>query len=60
MDTLPPLAALRVFDAVARRLSFTAAAGDLGMTQAGVSYQVRLLEERLGGRCSCASPRGSS
>ena len=44
MDTLPPLAALRVFDATARLLSFTAAARDLGMTQAGVSYQIRLLE----------------
>ena len=58
MDTLPPLAALRVFDAVARRLSFTAAAGDLGMTQAGVSYQVRLLEERLGGPLFLRKPKG--
>lgn len=58
MDNLPPLAALRVFDAVARHLSFTAAAADLGMTQAGVSYQIRLLEERLGGALFLRKPRG--
>jgi LysR family glycine cleavage system transcriptional activator len=37
-----------VFEAVARRLSFTRAAEELGMTQAAVSYQIRILEERLG------------
>jgi LysR family glycine cleavage system transcriptional activator len=37
-----------VFDAAARHQNFTAAAADLGMTQAAVSYQIRLLEERLG------------
>lgn len=58
MDNLPPLAALRVFDAVARRLSFTAAAADLGMTQAGVSYQIRLLEDRLGGPLFLRKPKG--
>lgn len=58
MDNLPPLSALRVFDAVARQLSFTAAAGDLGMTQAGVSYQIRLLEDRLGGPLFLRKPKG--
>lgn len=58
MDELPPLAAIRVFDAVARRMSFTAAAGDLGMTQAGVSYQIRLLEDRLGAALFLRKPRG--
>ena len=48
MRRLPPLGALRVFDAAARHENFTAAAGELGMTQAAVSYQIRLLEERLG------------
>ena len=48
MRRLPPLAAVRVFEAAARHGSFTAAAGELGMTQAAVSYQVKLLEERLG------------
>jgi LysR family glycine cleavage system transcriptional activator len=48
MSVLPPLSAIRVFEAAARRENFTAAAQELGMTQAAVSYQVKLLEERLG------------
>jgi LysR family glycine cleavage system transcriptional activator len=47
-DRLPPLNTLRVFDAVARHMSFTRAAAELGMTQAAVSYQIRLLEDRVG------------
>ena len=45
---LPPLSAIRVFEAAARREHFTAAADELGMTQAAVSYQIRALEERVG------------
>ena len=45
--SLPPLAAVRVFEAAGRHENFTAAAAELGMTQAAVSYQVKLLEERL-------------
>jgi LysR family glycine cleavage system transcriptional activator len=45
---LPPLAAIRCFEAAARHLSFTRAGDELAMTQAAVSYQIRLLEERLG------------
>lgn len=48
MRHLPPLAAVRVFEAAARHENFTAAAAELGMTQAAVSYQIRLLEDRLG------------
>jgi LysR family glycine cleavage system transcriptional activator len=48
MRRLPTLAAVRVFEAAARHENFTAAANELGMTQAAVSYQVKLLEERLG------------
>jgi len=48
MSQLPPLSAVRVFEAAARLENFTAAAQELGMTQAAVSYQVKLLEERLG------------
>lgn len=55
--SLPPLAALRAFEAVARHLSFTRAAEELGMTQAGVSYQIRLLEERLGTPLFLRKPR---
>ncbi len=46
--SLPPLPAIRCFEAAARHLSFTRAAEELGMTQAAVSYQIRVLEERLG------------
>ncbi|MEE8394177.1 MAG: LysR family transcriptional regulator, partial [Rhodospirillales bacterium] len=45
---LPPLNALRVFEAAARHLSFTRAAGELNVTQAAVSHQIKSLEERLG------------
>ena len=56
-DALPPLAAIRVFEAAARLLSFTKAAAELGMTQAAVSYQVKLLEERLGAPLFLRQPR---
>lgn len=45
---LPPLGALRVFEAVARLGSFTKAAEELGMTQSAASYQIKILEERAG------------
>jgi LysR family glycine cleavage system transcriptional activator len=48
MRRLPPMAAVRAFEAAARTENFTAAAAELGMTQAAVSYQVKSLEERLG------------
>lgn len=49
METrLPPLPAIRAFEAASRNLSFTKAGEELGMTQAAVSYQIKLLEERLG------------
>ncbi len=47
---LPPLNALRTFEAAARHLSFTRAAGELHVTQAAVSHQVRTLEDHLGVR----------
>jgi LysR family glycine cleavage system transcriptional activator len=48
MRQIPPLSAVKVFEAAARHENFTRAADELGMTQAAVSYQIRLLEERLG------------
>jgi len=47
---LPPLNALRAFEAAARHLSFTRAAEELNVTQTAVSHQVKALEERLGVR----------
>ena len=57
MSSLPPLTAVRAFEAVARHLSFTRAAEELGMTQAAVSYQIRLLEERVGTPLFLRKPR---
>jgi LysR family glycine cleavage system transcriptional activator len=44
---LPPIAALRAFDAAARLGSFTIAAEELRVTQGAVSRQIRLLEDLL-------------
>lgn len=46
--SLPPLSAIRAFEAAARLGSFTRAAEELHMTQAAVSYQIKQLEQRLG------------
>src|SRR2546430_9045177 len=45
---LPPLNALRVFEAAARHLSFKDAANELSITQAAVSHQIKSLEDYLG------------
>ncbi|MDR3514572.1 MAG: transcriptional regulator GcvA [Azospirillaceae bacterium] len=45
---LPPLNAVRVFEAAARHLSFTRAADELHVTQAAVSHQIKALEDWLG------------
>ena len=45
---LPPLTWLRAFEATARHLSFTRAAGELNLTQSAVSQHVRRLESYLG------------
>lgn len=58
MRRLPPLAAVRAFEAAARLGNFTRAAGELGMTQAAVSYQIKLLEERIGAPLFARSGRG--
>jgi LysR family transcriptional regulator, glycine cleavage system transcriptional activator len=48
MDKLPPLNALRAFEAAARHLSITTAAEELHVTPGAVSRQIRALEEGLG------------
>ena len=45
---LPPLNAIKAFEAAARLGSFTRAADELGVTHGAVSRQIRLLEEWLG------------
>ena len=49
-DDLPPLDALRAFEAAARHLSFTRAADELFVTQSAVSKQVIALESALATR----------
>lgn len=46
--TLPPLNALKVFEAVTRHLNFRLAAEELGVTQGAVAQQIRGLETSLG------------
>jgi LysR family transcriptional regulator, glycine cleavage system transcriptional activator len=48
MHDLPPLPWLRAFEVSARHLSFTSAAGELALSQAAVSKQIKLLELKLG------------
>src|SRR5438477_635930 len=45
---LPPLNALRAFEAAARHMSLTKAASELHVTQAAVSHQVKALERHIG------------
>jgi len=63
--TLPPLAALRAFAALAQEGSFARAGSVLNVSHAAVSQQVRALEDRLGtplvqrqGRGSVLTPAG--
>jgi LysR family glycine cleavage system transcriptional activator len=55
---LPPLNALRAFEAAARLGSFAAAAQELRVTDSAVSQQVRTLERYLGTRLFKRLPRG--
>ena len=54
---LPPLNALRGFEAAARLASFAKAAEELSLTQSAVSHQVRQLEAALGQRLLKRLPR---
>ena len=48
VERLPPLNALRTFEAAARHLSFVEAADELCVSPAAVSHQIRMLEDHLG------------
>ena len=45
---LPPLNALKAFEAAARHLSISQAASELCVTPAAISHQIRLLEGHIG------------
>jgi LysR family glycine cleavage system transcriptional activator len=55
---LPPLNALRAFEAAARNQSFTRAAAELFVTQGAISHQVKALETELGVRLFNREPQG--
>ncbi len=55
--TLPPLDKLVFFEAVLRHGSFTRAAGELSVSQAAVSKQIRQLEDWLGVRLFERDPK---
>jgi LysR family glycine cleavage system transcriptional activator len=57
MRRLPPLGALRAFEAAARRESFKEAAAELGVTPTAISHQVRQLEAGLGVALFMRRPR---
>ena len=58
LTRLPPLNALRAFEAAARHTSFARAADELAVTPAAISQQVRQLEEDLGVQLFRRLPRG--
>jgi LysR family glycine cleavage system transcriptional activator len=61
MDTrrrLPPLNALRAFEAAARHLNFSRAADELTVTPGAVSQQIQNLEDYIGGPLFKRTPRG--
>ncbi|MBL8325049.1 MAG: LysR family transcriptional regulator [Rubrivivax sp.] len=58
MASLPPVANLLAFEAVARRRSFTVAAAELHLTTSAISHQVARLESDLGVRLFDRSAHG--
>lgn len=56
-NRLPSLSGLRAFEAAARHLSVTLAAGELNVTPGAVSLQIRDLEQSLGVRLFDRLPR---
>lgn len=58
MSSLPPVASLQAFEAVARRRSFALAAAELHLTASAVSHQIARLESHLGVRLFERSTQG--
>ncbi|MBI1245500.1 MAG: transcriptional regulator GcvA [Alphaproteobacteria bacterium] len=57
LRNLPPISALRAFEAAARLKSFTMAADELGLTQSAISHQIHSLEDQLGFELFHREPR---
>src|ERR1700756_2244634 len=57
---LPPLTALRAFEAAARNMSFQAAAAELAVTPTAISHQIRELEVACGTALFRRRPRPRS
>ena len=55
---LPPLNALRAFEAAARHMNFTRAADELSVTPGAVSQQIQNLEDYIGAALFRRTPRG--
>jgi DNA-binding transcriptional LysR family regulator len=58
MASVPPIAHLLAFEAVARRRSFAAAAAELHLTASAISHQIAKLESHLGVRLFERSAHG--
>lgn len=58
MRKLPPLNALRAFEAAGRHLSFSRAADELAVTPGAISQQMRILESWLGEPLFKRDPKG--
>jgi LysR family transcriptional regulator, glycine cleavage system transcriptional activator len=58
MDSLPPLTAIRAFDAAARLGSFAKAAAELHVTHWAIGKQIRVLEDWMGVPMFRRLPRG--
>ncbi len=56
---LPPLNAIRAFEAAGRLGSFVAAAEELHVTQPAIGRHIKALEDRLGARLFERTPRGA-
>ncbi|MEI7932790.1 MAG: LysR family transcriptional regulator, partial [Alphaproteobacteria bacterium] len=55
---LPPLNALRAFEAAARHLNFSRAADELSVTPGAVSQQIQNLEDYIGAALFKRTPKG--
>ena len=55
---LPPLNALRAFEAAARHMNFSRAADELSVTPGAVSQQIQNLEEYIGAALFKRTPKG--